>query len=170
MKNIFEFVRVYSDAETNGNNKPYNDIEFVVSKNFLKRVTTFISGVKKKEVYTKSRHQDGRLVFYPQNYEQFIRCLSQTKVDGEIGDIKVVYQERMPMYLQSWENNPVEIYYDSDQPENYLSLVDFAKELYCDERNRDSDAAKHKKTVFVDEANKVHEKLVADYSEKLEKI
>ena len=164
MKNRFDFVRVYD--EPSGYFNPYDNIEFVVSSNILKKVIEVLK-MSSKEICGQSKHQDGRMVINPQNYEQFKLFLSQTKIDEELGDIRVVYQQRAPLIAQNLDRNSVTLYYDNDLfTEGYPALVDFAKDMLYDGTKIEPRAVDHQKRVFLQQANKIHKQLVEEYQQK----
>lgn len=162
MKNRFDFVRIYDDEHRFL--EPFYNIEFVVNNNFFKKALEVMK-MSSKECYTQSKHQDGVMVICPRNYEEFKKYLSQTKVNDELHDIKVVYQEKAPLIAQNLDRNAVTLYYDNELfSAGYELLLDYAKDLLYDGKKRDEKTEKHLKRRFVCEANKIHKELVANHN------
>ena len=81
MNKSFDFIRVYIDEEDN--QEIFNNIEFVLSKKAIIKNAILLT-TDKRCMY--SRLNDERLVLCPQNYDEFIECLKDTKfcenIDG----------------------------------------------------------------------------------------
>ena len=100
MKNLFESVRIYERNVNRFNHEYKNRIEFVVDKSKLKQVVAFLTSAV--DTYSQSR-SDGRTVFHPQNYRDFIKLLKQLKVD-ETGNVDIFEMNDLPLIAYDFEN------------------------------------------------------------------
>lgn len=161
MKDKFQSVIIYNDSHDSYN--PFNinrNIEFVLTDNLVKRFVDAWTPIKKGEWVSTSRAGDGRSVYQPQNYEQFLAYLSQTKVDEKLGDIRVFYTGTI--YLGEGKSFDAEML--SLEQEGYGALLDVAKEeLYEDGKVRDEETKNHIKRTFVNQANKLHKEMTEKY-------
>lgn len=159
MKNRFQCVRIYEDAY--GFREPYSNIEFVITDNLAKRFIDAWTPLKKDEWVSDSKYGDNRIVYRPQNYEQFLKYLSETKVDEELGDIKV-YNSTV-IYDEDLE---VEIEYLVDLEDyGYETLLSLATEmLYINNESRSEKTENHLKRTFVNQANRIHKDMTLKYN------
>lgn len=155
----FDFVRIYDDSF--GFRKPYSNIEFVVSNNVFKRFINAWSVIEEDERFADTKAADRRVVFRPQNYEQFKKYLQETKIDETLGDVKVYHD-----FPVTNENSPSP---KDLGEEGFEVLLALAKEmLYDDTKKRDEKTENHLKRTFVNETNKIHRQMLAEHSEKVQ--
>lgn len=154
MKNRFESIRIYDDE--NGFHEPYSNIEFVVTGNVVKGFINAWTPLKQHEWVSDSKYIDRRMVYRPQNYEQFLKYLSETKVNDVFGDIRVFYSKPNS---ESEINGLVDLEY-----EGYETLLALATEmLYIENDSRSEKTENHIKRTFVNRANKIHKDMTAKY-------
>lgn len=159
MKGKFEYIIIYEDKY--GFEKPYSNIEFVISKNLIKEFITAVQVDSNTESYTYSKYRNGRSVLKPQNYEQFKRYLRETAIDKTIGDVRVVYAP-----VKNWNREKP---YDDLQElgsDGYDVLLALAKEMLYEGESTDEKTIAHKKRTFVNESNKIHRERIAEFKEK----